>query len=68
MPWRWRCGGSPSWSGRPEQSEVLEIARGKPWGAAQTRFRRHDAFEVAGISGRFDAGFAGFWWSHVGSN
>jgi SAM-dependent methyltransferase len=45
--------------------EVLKIARGKPWGAAEVRFCRHDAFDVAEVPGRFDAGFAGFWWSHI---
>jgi SAM-dependent methyltransferase len=45
--------------------EVLQIAAAKPWGAARVRFCRHDAFDVAGVPRRFDAGFAGFWWSHV---
>jgi 2-polyprenyl-3-methyl-5-hydroxy-6-metoxy-1,4-benzoquinol methylase len=46
--------------------EVLAIAHAKPWSAvANVRFRRHDSFDLADVPGRFDAGFAGFWWSHV---
>lgn len=46
--------------------EVLEIAKAKAWPAeGSISFRRADAFDLAGITGDFDAGFAGFWWSHV---
>jgi SAM-dependent methyltransferase len=45
--------------------EVLEIARGKSYPPARVRFATADAFDLAGVTGRFDAAFAGFWWSHV---
>ena len=45
--------------------EVLAIARSRLQGCPHVRFAREDAFGPAVVSGGFDAGFAGFWWSHV---
>jgi SAM-dependent methyltransferase len=52
--------------------ETLAIAQAKPMprradGAAVVEFRRVDAWSFAGLDAgeRFDAAFAGFWWSHV---
>ncbi len=44
---------------------VLEIARGKSYPRGNVRFQVADAFCLEGVTGDFDAGFAGFWWSHV---
>ena len=44
---------------------VLEIARAKRLDPAIVEFRRGDAYEPEVGPRRFDAGFAGFWWSHV---
>src|SRR5947208_14631058 len=45
--------------------EVLALARQKPYPEGKVRFLLTDAFTLAGVDGRFSAGFAGFWWSHV---
>lgn len=45
--------------------EVLQIARAKDYGTANVRFEKRDAFDLAGISGKFDASLAAFWWSHL---
>jgi ubiquinone/menaquinone biosynthesis C-methylase UbiE len=45
--------------------EVLALARQKPYPQRKVRFMQADAFTLAGVEGRFSAGFAGFWWSHV---
>jgi SAM-dependent methyltransferase len=47
-------------------SEVLEVARAKPWPQPATvTFGVADAFDLAAVTGQFDAAFVGFWWSHV---
>lgn len=47
-------------------SEVLDVARAKRWSqGAAINFAVADAFDLAAVPGRFDAGFAAFWWSHV---
>jgi len=45
--------------------EVLAIARGKELNGEKVQFTRGDAFNPQAFGGSFDAGFAGFWWSHV---
>jgi demethylmenaquinone methyltransferase/2-methoxy-6-polyprenyl-1,4-benzoquinol methylase len=45
--------------------EVLQIARSKDCGTSKVRLEKRDAFDLAGISGKFDAGLAAFWWSHL---
>ncbi len=45
--------------------EVLEIARSKAPPHANVRFERADAYVLPDWKVRFDACFAGFWWSHV---
>lgn len=46
-------------------SEVLELARSKTYPKARVRFEVANAFDLCSVSGRFTAGFTGFWWSHV---
>lgn len=44
---------------------TLAVARAKPLPGCM-RFAEVDAYTLAGLEGeRFDAAFAGFWWSHV---
>ncbi|MCW5635027.1 MAG: class I SAM-dependent methyltransferase [Rubrivivax sp.] len=60
-----------SWLATDVNPETLAIARMKPLPpGAQVRFAQADAYTLAGpqldLAGqRFDAAFAGFWWSHV---
>ncbi len=44
---------------------VLEIARRKPLPEGVVQFVRDDAFSLAHVRGTFDAGYAGFWVSHI---
>ncbi|MFL5734452.1 MAG: class I SAM-dependent methyltransferase [Chloroflexia bacterium] len=45
--------------------EVLELARLKTYPRGNVRFMQADAFTLEGVEGRFSAGFASFWWSHI---
>jgi demethylmenaquinone methyltransferase/2-methoxy-6-polyprenyl-1,4-benzoquinol methylase len=45
--------------------EVLDVARSKPLPPGIVTFAHADAFGLEALPGRFDAAFAGFWWSHV---
>jgi SAM-dependent methyltransferase len=45
-------------------AEVLEIARAHP-ASRDVTFLFADAYDLSTVPGAFDAGFAGFWWSHV---
>lgn len=45
--------------------ETLAVARAKNLPAEKVRFATADAFALAPGLGRFDAAFAGFWWSHL---
>jgi ubiquinone/menaquinone biosynthesis C-methylase UbiE len=45
--------------------EVLEIAHGKSWGAAQVEFLQADSYALPDFRHPRSAAFAGFWWSHV---
>jgi demethylmenaquinone methyltransferase/2-methoxy-6-polyprenyl-1,4-benzoquinol methylase len=45
--------------------ETLAIARAKPYPRGNVRFALADAYDLPAWPGRFDACFAGFWWSHV---
>ncbi|WP_328997200.1 class I SAM-dependent methyltransferase [Kribbella sp. NBC_00709] len=45
--------------------EPLAIARSRSYGSADVRFRTADAYDLGAVEGRFDAIFAGFFWSHV---
>lgn len=47
---------------------VLEAARGKRYRGNNVRLTKTDAFTLEGVSGRFTAAFAGFWWSHIRLN
>lgn len=45
--------------------ETLRIAAAKPLPAGRVHFAIADAYALPQSLGRFDAAFAGFWWSHV---
>ena len=58
------------WLATDVNEEVLAIARAKKPMPAAVSFANVDAYTLAGLneiqgSARFDAAFAGFWWSHV---
>lgn len=44
--------------------EPLAVARTRSY-TADVRFRTADAYDLGAVEGRFDAIFAGFFWSHV---
>ncbi|TCC03610.1 class I SAM-dependent methyltransferase [Kribbella soli] len=45
--------------------ETLAVARTRSYGPADVRFATADAYDLGAVPGRFDAIFAGFFWSHV---
>jgi 2-polyprenyl-3-methyl-5-hydroxy-6-metoxy-1,4-benzoquinol methylase len=45
--------------------EPMNIARAKPYPKANVAFVEADAYALPESLGRFNAAFAGFWWSHV---
>jgi demethylmenaquinone methyltransferase/2-methoxy-6-polyprenyl-1,4-benzoquinol methylase len=45
--------------------EPMNIARAKPYPKNNVTFVEADAYALPQSLGRFDAAFAGFWWSHV---
>ena len=45
--------------------ETLEVARSKTWDTAKVEFATADSLALPPLGRDFDAGFAGFWWSHV---
>lgn len=45
--------------------ETLAVARTRSYGPAEVSFETADAYNLGAIPGRFDAIFAGFFWSHV---
>jgi demethylmenaquinone methyltransferase/2-methoxy-6-polyprenyl-1,4-benzoquinol methylase len=54
------------WLATDANEETLAIARTKPVPPGIVEFRTLDAYTLDSIEpGRFDAAFAGFWWSHV---
>ena len=54
------------WLATDLNPETMAIAQAKPM-PASVEFRRVDAYTLEGLRDdeRFDAAFAGFWWSHV---
>lgn len=46
-------------------AETLDVARARTDPDARIDYRIGDAFDLADISGTFDAGLVAFWWSHV---
>jgi len=48
--------------------ETLAIARAKNCGPATVRFAKLNAFDSGQLDGRFNAGLAAFWWSHLKRN
>jgi len=54
------------WLATDANPEMIEIARAKPQPKGKVRFALTDAYTLAELGpARFDAAFAGFWWSHV---
>jgi demethylmenaquinone methyltransferase/2-methoxy-6-polyprenyl-1,4-benzoquinol methylase len=45
--------------------EVLAAARAKPIAPGKATFLRGDVYALPDLAGGFDAGLAGFWWSHI---
>lgn len=45
--------------------ETLEVAASRDYGGAEIRFAVSDAFALDNLAGRFDAGLACFWISHL---
>ena len=45
--------------------ETLAVARSRSYGPGEVRFQVADAYDLGAVPGRFDAIFAGFFWSHV---
>jgi demethylmenaquinone methyltransferase/2-methoxy-6-polyprenyl-1,4-benzoquinol methylase len=45
--------------------EPMDIARSKDYPKSNVTFVEADAYALPESLGRFDAAFAGFWWSHV---
>lgn len=45
--------------------EALQIARMKDYPKRNVIFEKRDLFQLAGLTGRFTAGLAAFWWSHL---
>jgi SAM-dependent methyltransferase len=45
--------------------ETLAVARTRSYGPGEVRFQVADAYDLGAVPGRFDAIFAGFFWSHV---
>jgi ubiquinone/menaquinone biosynthesis C-methylase UbiE len=46
-------------------AEPLELARHKHYPSGRVRLELADAYALDTIPGHFNAGFGGFWWSHV---
>ncbi len=45
--------------------ETLAIACAKEYAFGKVRFGKADAYRLEEVQGRFDAGLATFWWSHI---
>ena len=45
--------------------EVIGFALKKDYSRENVRFLVADAYSLSNISGKFNGGFCGFWWSHV---
>ncbi len=46
-------------------TEVLDIARSKPYPPGRVAFALADAYALHAVPGDFDAALAAFWWSHI---
>lgn len=51
-----------------QSKETLEIARSKAYSRQNVNFKIADAYLLESVTGKFTAGFAGFWWSHIPKN
>jgi len=45
--------------------EMMNIAVNRGYGKCKVLFKEADAYSLQGVSGNFNAGFCGFWYSHV---
>jgi demethylmenaquinone methyltransferase/2-methoxy-6-polyprenyl-1,4-benzoquinol methylase len=45
--------------------EVIEIAQQKRYNDCAVHFQESDTYSLHNIKGKFDAGFCGFWYSHI---
>jgi demethylmenaquinone methyltransferase/2-methoxy-6-polyprenyl-1,4-benzoquinol methylase len=58
--------GCASWLATDLNDETMAVARAKRLPEGKVRFQRADAYTLDGLGDqRFDAAFAGCWWSHV---
>jgi ubiquinone/menaquinone biosynthesis C-methylase UbiE len=48
--------------------EVLEIARSRDYNISNVSFIQDEAYKLSSVAGNFNAGFAGFFWSHIPLN
>lgn len=46
-------------------AEVLDVARAKAYPPGRVRFEKADAYALDAVTGDFNGGLAGFWWSHI---
>lgn len=46
--------------------EMISVAHDRVSHCENVRIVQDDAYRLAGIQGPYSAGFAGFWWSHIG--
>jgi SAM-dependent methyltransferase len=46
-------------------AEVLDIAKQKDYGSCKVELLQSDAYSLGNVPPDFNAGFHGFWWSHV---
>ncbi len=46
-------------------AEVLDVAQAKAYPPNRVRFEQADAYALDTVTGDFNGGFAGFWWSHI---
>jgi SAM-dependent methyltransferase len=48
-----------------QSQETLEVARAKDLDPSNVTFLQDDAYSLKSANTEFNAGFAGFWWSHI---
>ncbi len=58
------AGDATQWLATDVNDDTLAIARSRAL-PARVRLSKADAYSLDEVEGRFDAAFAGFWWSHV---
>lgn len=48
--------------------EVLDVARSREWNGCPVEFLQADSYALPDFNRGFNAGFSGFWWSHIPKN